>query len=274
MDTEDVGPGGTARQVPTPAANGRSASQETGRHASAQVSAASSDPPPSARLPAVCDITMIMGVGRAGWRHDRPHDARRSSPDGRPVADSSAVERPPPRRRAQALPSTSGRRRPRRRSTATRGRRARCATGVDRPARRRPLFRHDEMAGGTTGAAISRSRSGRAASSSQSSAWRTSAGFGDPPAAARSRSTSSTAHASTYSSSCSSSSDDLATTSSPSLSSSSRARWRDDPVPLAAARRAELPGAARPLPLRQRSPAPPAAAQFRHDDIQHHAPSR
>ena len=74
-------------------------------------------------------------------------------------------------------------------------------------------------------APISRSRSGRAAPSSQSRAFRRSAMRG-VVAAARSRSTSSTAQAKTYSSSCSASSSLRATTSSRSLSWSSAARWR------------------------------------------------
>ena len=88
------------------------------------------------------------------------------------------------------------------------------------------LLRHDGMVGGMAGAESSRSLRGLAASSSQVTISRSSLRVGLAPEAARSRSASSTAHASTYKSSCNASSSDLAITNSPSLSSSSCARCR------------------------------------------------
>ncbi len=90
----------------------------------------------------------------------------------------------------------------------------------------RPGFRHDGIPPDGEGAEISRSLSGRAASRTQSSTSRTCLTLDRDPMAARSRSASCTAHASTYRSSCSASSSARAITNSPSLSSSSRARCR------------------------------------------------
>ncbi len=90
----------------------------------------------------------------------------------------------------------------------------------------RPRFRHDGIPPDGEGAEISRSLSGRAASRTQSSTSRTCLTLDRDPIAARSRSASWTAHASTYRSSCSASSSARAITNSPSLSSSSPARCR------------------------------------------------
>ena len=87
-------------------------------------------------------------------------------------------------------------------------------------------FRHDVFRGVGVGAENSRSRSGNAASRSQSSMLRKSLAVWRAFPSARSRWVSSTAHARTYRSSWSASSSVRAITNSSSLSSSSRARCR------------------------------------------------
>ena len=96
----------------------------------------------------------------------------------------------------------------------------------DLPARQPLRAEYPPGPGQRLGAEISRSPRGRAASSSHSRASVSCWTVGRPPAA-RSRSVSSTAHASTYNSSWSRSSSSRAITSSFSLSSSSAARCRE-----------------------------------------------
>ena len=161
----------------------------------------------------------------------------RAAAAGRPTSGARTRHRPARRprspvgrRRRSADPGRSAAGRPgrssafaQRRLAAGVGARTRSSLGgLPPPA----LFRHDGMEGGVAGAAISRSRSGRAASSSQSSAWRSSAADGagrrrrDRARRRPPRTPGRTARrAARRASPC-------AITSSPSLSSSSRARWR------------------------------------------------